>query len=280
MFKLNNIYRPITAQPFLNDEAYTEIQPCGALKPYICCFWGTRKTYSSFTSTDEIKDKLVIPDTCMDIIFNINTDKNELDGFFAGLSDTTFVDKTKNVSTSMSCFAIRFYCWAVFLFSDESMKHVLNSYVEVEDYFKNFKSDLYDILISNQLFLDRVDKVQQYLIKKINNDRQNNNIMNCVYKILKSKGTANISELAGFTAVSQRQLERLFLEYVGVSPKKLSGLVRYQYLWRDILYNTNLNIHDSVCKYGYTDQSHLLNDFKKYHSLSPSDARIFAYKTR
>ena len=280
MFKLNTIYRPITAQPFLNDESYTEIQPCEALKPYICCFWGTRKPYSSFTSTDEKKDKLVIPDTCMDIIFNINTDKNQLDGFFAGISDTTFKDNTKNVSTSMSCFAIRFYCWAVSLFSDESMKHVLNSFVGVDDYFKNFKRNLCDILISNQLFLDRVDKVQQYLIKKINHDKQNNNIMNSVYKILKSKGTANISELSGFTAVSQRQLERLFLEYVGVSPKKLSGLVRFQYLWRDILYNTNLNIHDSVCKYGYTDQSHLLNDFKKYYSLSPSDARIFAYKTR
>ncbi len=279
MFKLNNIYRPITAQPLLNDDAYTEIQPCEVLKPYICCFWGTRKPYSSVTST-EIKDKLVIPDTCMDIIFNINTDKDELDGFFAGVSDTTFIDKRKKFTSSMSCFAIRFYCWAVLLFSDESMKHVLNSFVGVEEYFKNFKCDLYDVLISNQLFLNRVDKVQQYLIKKINHDRQNNNIMNSVYKILVSKGTANISELAGFTAVSQRQLERLFSEYVGVSPKKLSGLVRYQYLWQDILYNTNLNIHDSVSKYGYSDQAHLLNDFKKYHTLSPSDARIFAYKTR
>lgn len=279
MFKLNNIYRPITAQPFLYDEYYTEIQPCEALKPYICCFWGTRKPYSDITSI-KIKDKLVIPDTCMDIIFNINTDKNELDGFFAGLSDTTFIDKIKNVSSSMSCFAIRFYWWAVPLFSDESMKHVLNSFVEVEDYFKNFKRDLYDILIRNQLFRDRADRVQQYLIKKINHDKQNNNIMNSIYKILKSKGTANISELAGFTAVSQRQLERLFLENIGVSPKKLSGLVRYQYLWQDILYNTNLNIHDSVCKYGYTDQSHLLNDFKKYHTLSTADARIFAYKNR
>lgn len=279
MFKLNNIYRPITAQPFLYDEYYTEIQPCEALKPYICCFWGTRKSYSDITST-KIKDKLVIPDTCMDIIFNINTDKNELDGFFAGLSDTTFIDKTKNVSSSMSCFAIRFYCWSVPLFSDESMKHVLNSFAEVEDYFKNFKRDLYDILIRNQLFHDRADRVQQYLVKKINRDKQNNNIMNSVYKILKAKGTANISELAGFTAVSQRQLERLFLENIGVSPKKLSGLVRYQYLWQDILYNTNLNIHDSVCKYGYTDQSHLLNDFKKYHTLSTADARIFAYKNR
>jgi AraC-like DNA-binding protein len=279
MFTLNNIYRPITAQPFLNDEAYTEIQPCEALKPYICCFWGMPKPYSSVSSIEK-KDKLVIPDTCMDIIFNIDMDKNELGDLFAGISDTTFEDKAKNVTSTMSCFAIRFYSWAVPMFSDESMKYSLNTFVGVEAYFKNFKRDLQGILISNPLILDKVAKVEQYLIKKIDSNKQNNNVMNAVYKVLKSKGTANISELASFTSVSQRQLERLFLEYVGISPKKLSGLVRYQYLWQDILLDRNFNIHDGVCKYGYTDQSHLLNDFKKYHTLSPIDARMFAYETR
>ncbi len=55
MFKLNNIYRPITAQPFLSDQAYTEIQPCEALKPYICCFWGTRKPCRIFTIQQKLK---------------------------------------------------------------------------------------------------------------------------------------------------------------------------------------------------------------------------------
>lgn len=277
MLTLNNIYRPITAQPFLRDASYTEIQPCEALKPYICCFWGTRKPNSSINST-EIKDKLVIPDTCMDIIFNINMDKNELDGLFAGICDTAFMDNAKNETPNMSCFAIRFYSWAVPLFSDESMKLTLNSFFEVEAFFKNFKRDLYDILIGNPIINDRVDKVQQYLINRIDPNKQNNNVLNAIYKVLKSKGTANISELASFTAVSQRQLERLFIEYVGVSPKKLSGLVRYQYLWQDILFDKSFNIHDGVYKYGYTDQSHLLNDFKKYHSMSLMDARIFLLK--
>lgn len=152
--------------------------------------------------------------------------------------------------------------------------------MELKLILKNLKHDLKGILISNPLILDRVAKVEQYLIKKIDPNKQNNHVLNAVYKVLKSKGTANISELASFTTVSQRQLERLFLEYVGVSPKKLSGLVRYQYLWQNILLDRNFDIHDSVCKYRYTDQSHLINDFKKYHTLSSIDARMFAYETR
>lgn len=104
--------------------------------------------------------------------------------------------------------------------------------------------------------------------------------MNAVYKILEAKGTPTSAEISGYAAVGQRQLERLFLEYVGVSPQKLSKLVRFQYLWHDILFDRNFNMHDSVCKYTYSDQSHLLNDFKRYHTLSPGDARTFAYKTR
>lgn len=277
MFTLNNIYQPITAQPFLRDETYTELQPCEALKPYICCFWFAQKQHSGITST-QVKEKLVIPDTCMDIIFNIDKDKNQLHGLFAGISDATFMDKGKNASTS-TCFAIRFYSWAVPLFSHQSMKNALNSFGEVETYFTSLKKDLHGILTETRLIQDTVDKAEQYLLKMLDSRKQNNNVMNAVYKVLRSKGTSDISELAGFTAVSQRQLERLFREYVGVSPKKLSGLVRYQYLWQDILLDGNFDLQDAVYKYGYTDQAHLHKDFKKYHTMSPWEARRFAYKT-
>lgn len=278
-FMLSNMYHPITSQPFANNEYYTEIQPCEALKPYIRCFWGMSKTNSKFSST-KIKDTLVIPDTCMDIIFKIDMDKNELYDVFAGINDTTLKDDVQNVVSTISCFAIRFYCWAVPLFSDESMKDTLNTFVDVDAYFKNFKKDLQEILISNPLISDRIEKVEQYLLKKLDLNKQNNNVMNAVYKILKSKGTDSISDLTGFTAVSQRQLERLFMEYIGVSPKKLSGLVRYQYLWQDILFDTNFDIQECVYKYGYNDQPHLLKDFKKYHTLSPNDARTYAFYSR
>ncbi|WP_313558739.1 helix-turn-helix domain-containing protein [Ruminiclostridium cellobioparum] len=279
MFKLNGIYRPVTAQPFLSDKTYIELQPCKALSPYVCCFWGTPE-HSPETASAGERDILVIPDTCMDIIFYVNMDKSEVNALFAGISDNTFQDRTQAGTASISCFAIRFYCWAVPLFSHEPMKHAFNSFVDTDVYFKNFKRDLQDILMDNTLITDRAAKVEQYLIKKLDSNKQNNNVMNAVYKILEAKGTPTSAEISGYAAVGQRQLERLFLEYVGVSPQKLSKLVRFQYLWHDILFDGNFNMHDSVCKYTYSDQSHLLNDFKRYHTLSPGDARTFAYKTR
>ncbi len=86
-----------------------------------------------------------------------------------------------------------------------------------------------------------------------------------------------MSDLCGYTAVSQRQLERLFADYVGISPKKLAGLIRYQYLWRDILRYGTSDIQDAVFRYGYADQAHLLNDFRKYHDTTPARARSLAF---
>lgn len=66
-------------------------------------------------------------------------------------------------------------------------------------------------------------------------------------------------------------MERLFHEYIGMTPKKLSNLVRYQCLWRDIVSQSHFNILDAVYKYGYTDSSHLKREFKRYHSMSIRD---------
>ena len=78
--------------------------------------------------------------------------------------------------------------------------------------------------------------------------------------------------------MSTRQLERLFHEYVGITPKKLSNLIRYQFLWRDILCEPDFDVIDAVYKYGYTDQSHLMREFKRYHSMDINSAKAVAFE--
>ena len=69
MQKFNCLYNPITATPFRNDSKYIEILPCQSLKPYIKCFWGTKRPITNIKK-DITTDELIIPDTCMDIIFD------------------------------------------------------------------------------------------------------------------------------------------------------------------------------------------------------------------
>ena len=69
MHRLSGMYHPITGTPFQSDETYMEWAPCNALKPYIRCFWGTKQPVHG--GKKEGQQGIVIPDTCMDVIFDI-----------------------------------------------------------------------------------------------------------------------------------------------------------------------------------------------------------------
>ena len=119
---------------------------------------------------------------------------------------------------------------------------------------------------------------EQVLLKRLSDVRENTVVNDTIQNILINKGSLDIAKLAKESFVSTRQLERLFHEYVGITPKKLSNLIRYQFLWRDILCEPDFDVLSAVYKFGYTDQSHLLREFKRYHSMDIHNAKIMAFK--
>lgn len=125
---------------------------------------------------------------------------------------------------------------------------------------------------------EKISFIEHILLKRLYYVRENIVVNNTIQNILLNKGSLGIANLAKESFVSTRQLERLFHEYVGITPKKLSNLIRYQFLWRDVLAEPDFDVLSAVHKFGYTDQSHLLREFKRYHSMDMHNARIMAFK--
>ena len=73
-------------------------------------------------------------------------------------------------------------------------------------------------------------------------------------EIVQKKGNIEIGGLSKTLPVGVRQLERIFAENIGMSPKQIAMLIRYQNLWHDMLFLPQFRILDAVCQYGYTDQ--------------------------
>ncbi len=96
--------------------------------------------------------------------------------------------------------------------------------------------------------------------------------------ILLYQGALEINQLSKENFISSRQMERLFCEYIGMTPKKLSNRVRYQYLWKDIVSQNDLDIASAVSEYGYTDLPHMMREFKRYHSMNIREAREIALR--
>ena len=269
------MYRPITATPFARNATYAEIAPCDALKPYIRCFWGTPHPVGA-VDIAEAKTTLVIPDTCMDIIFRINHTQGTVHGSFCAIDDNSYSADSVGTAALTSTFAIRFYAWSTVLFAENSFVGSKNQVFMVDEFFPALERELLPMLWSTPSLAARAELAGGYLLKRLNPDRRNDRLMSAVSVIIHARGTLKISELAGKNAISGKQLERIFAENIGISPKTFSSLVRYQMLWQDLCFGGCRNILDLVQKYGYSDQAHLLNDFKRHHSLPPSQAVALA----
>lgn len=103
--------------------------------------------------------------------------------------------------------------------------------------------------------------------------------MNAVAEILSRRGVLRMHELARDTHVSDRQLQRVFQENMGISPKTFASLVRYQNLWRDILTAPGRQVMDEVYLLQFTDQAHLMREFKRYHGMTIPQACALAGKS-
>ncbi len=273
---LDKIYTTLTASPYRRDEFHVEIPPCDALKPYIRCFWGTRGNLIT-GGESELKRVIVVPDTCMDIILTVNFTENKIYDNFCGLSNQSFISFEDGSFDSFCTFGVRFYAWSVVLFTDEDMRGVMNSFVDSGMYFKNFRKELGDQLTDCRDIFERARITERFLLKRleISVGRENPDVMNALYFIIRNNGNVTVDDLCRHVIMSRRTLERLFAMHVGAPPKQMINMMRYQMLWSDAL-KPDFNVHDAAYKFGFFDQAHLLNYFRKYHSISLSEARKLA----
>ncbi len=271
------IYRPLTATPFKRNSFYTELSPCKELQYYIRCYWGTENPLIQIKNDDA--PELVIPDTCADIIYHIDYTDNTVTGGFCGINDCSFrAHSSGTIGHTAATFAIRFYAWSAYAFADDSLQSTMNGYFDVGSRFEWLDKIIRPKLLELKTLREKISFTEQVLLKRLSNVKENAVVNDTIQNILINKGSLDVSSLSKESFVSTRQLERLFHEYVGITPKKLSNLIRYQFLWRDILYEPDFDVLSAVHKFGYTDQSHLLREFKRYHSMDIYKARQIAFK--
>ncbi len=275
MRALCRMYRPITGTPFQQDETYREIAPCAALAPYIRCFWGSERPLPNRHSDTE---GLVIPDTCMDIIFHIDYVRNTCSSVFCALDEHSYRTPASQASGGLAAdFAIRFYAWTACLFTDAPLSDTVNEHFPVEMFFRRIEQALAPVLFDEQALPGKVQAAERVLLSMLRTDRADAAVLNAVHHMLRTSGRARIGEVAAALALSNRQLERRFDAAMGMSPKGLASLIRYQLLWQDMVL-TAFDPLDAVAKFGYTDQAHLLHDFRSRHLMSPREALLIARK--
>lgn len=101
MYNLSALYHPITANPAGGGEYL----PGRLLQPYIRCYWG------SGAQPPPQRTETIIPDSCMDIIWEWDERTGESSGIFCGINDTPFETGQAAQPVPVQRFAIRFHFW-------------------------------------------------------------------------------------------------------------------------------------------------------------------------
>ena len=70
---------------------------------------------------------------------------------------------------------------------------------------------------------------------------------------------------------SDRHVRRLITQYVGISPKLLMRIVRYQKTLRSINASPNQSMAALSAEQGYFDQPHFIREFRRFQGLTPSE---------
>ncbi|MBZ5525506.1 MAG: helix-turn-helix domain-containing protein [Acidobacteriia bacterium] len=97
-----------------------------------------------------------------------------------------------------------------------------------------------------------------------------------VRRILEERDIRTVDDLVERTGIGKRTLQRIFNEYVGVSPKWVIRRYRLHELMERFNSGEQLDCARLAVELGYFDQAHLINDFRAIVGYSPTQYQRLA----
>lgn len=248
---------------------YFEVKPQLILSGIIKCFWYLEKDYRITPNDREI----VLPDACIDFVFHAGGEKifTEKEGklirqpsaFAIGQQNQAVVFTSKGKT---SLIGVRFYAYGAYPILQVPIHELTDQIIELGGLFTplpqlgDFHSPLE--IIRN------LEQVLTHLFLKNNVDFAR--IQAATNLLFLRNGLMDIAELARYTNLSIRSLERGFKITTGHSPKTLARVIRFNRIKDNLILDPGLNLTDLAHRYGFFDQAHFIHDFKKFTDKTPS----------
>ena len=120
----------------------------------------------------------------------------------------------------------------------------------------------------------RLDLVEAFLLQRIAGARIDTARVDwAVAQIESSCGRLDIGSLARELGCSHKHLISLFHDQVGIPPKLLARLLRFQQAIRAARSGAAIDWAELALAHGYFDQAHLVRDVKRFTGLTPTEVR-------
>ncbi len=163
---------------------------------------------------------------------------------------------------------IRFHPGGTIPFFEVPMSELTNHVVELTALSRDLAGEVVTRVGECRTLAEKVAELQTLLTSRVR-DRQRSRVLGMAEKIVALNGLMTIDQLAADAGISSRQLERNFLREVGVGPKLLCRILRFQQVF-SALDRDDAGWAGIAAECGYYDQAHLIRDFQQFARQAPS----------
>jgi AraC-like DNA-binding protein len=254
---------------------HQEFEPPEALRDTIKCFWYNKREFGELQSTFE-----VVPDGYAEIIFHFgsgcylshNGSVQPLPSpFMMGLLNQPVLFHAKD---RLEIIGIRCFPWTVF---------DLLGLPAGKDGVRIFEHPIAELqpTLNKSIGAGNIDEalaqVKQYFLDARSRIAVDSMLFKAGIAMREANGTIPVSEVAVAAHATVRTLERKFKQSSGHTVKDVSALMRFEQVRNHLWLYPDSNLAGLAHELGYTDQSHLSREFKRYSGTTPA---AFARKAK
>lgn len=250
---------------------YCEIPAKPPLDKFVECFW----TLDGEGPAPGASPERILPDGCVELILNFGqrflqhaNGRSTLQPrhFLVGqMTGPILISPTGRVEL----LGIRFHPGGTSPFLRLPMSEVTDQVTELGA----LSSELERALLSFSQDLpslgEKIGAVESALLARLAGCLHDSPARRLAAQVVESAGLISVDVLAANAGLSSRQLERRFLREVGVGPKLLSRILRFQQVFRAVE-RLDAAWASIALECGYYDQAHLIRDFHQFAQQTPS----------
>jgi AraC-like DNA-binding protein len=259
-----------------------DIYPEPALQPFVRCY-----TLRTFNTGEEVMprplyalDEFYFTFFLKDKFCYMLDEQNNITQKWSSCIYSLFNEpsETAYFKGDFIMFCVRFKPNGFFSVFGIPQKLLTNALLPIHDVLGNDASLLIEQLESSKDIYEMGRYMNSYLSKKLQHQKHTNytsTIASISNIILRNKGIVNMDNLAYNANMSLRNFERRFVDEVGLPPKLLSRITRFNNAVNTKMLHPHKSWTSITYECGYFDQMHLIKEFKEFSSQTP-DA-LFKY---
>ncbi len=250
---------------------YVQILPPPDLRNVISFYWiGRKKAFAAQTPT------YLLPDARIELLMNFRSSclirsEQEQTKVTAGSCTMTGSQTAPRwgecLDGTIECLGVIFQPGA-FPFLDRSAKDCTDS---IQPLPTGTGFDwVYGVLENFETPLAAIDPIERCLRQTAKRFSPPTDLKTALARLERSDGTERIGTICDDLGCSRQRMNRLFEQFIGVSPKKYSRLVRFHRVFQHLQLTPEPDWADTAIQFGYYDQAHLIQEFQEFTATTPA----------